>query len=141
MSPMHIISLSEFFSAYQASSQVQVRQQVRVVRDCTGRLIPEVGSSSSSTEGLMSSSWPMLTRFLSPPLMPFLKKPPAPSYHGNHYGGQPAAISCVGPEQFLLASGRVTLLLQKVAARCMQLAQDNEGQTTYTLVRHDACYE
>jgi hypothetical protein len=40
-------------------------------------LTPEVGSSSSSTLGLISSSWPMLTRLRSPPLMPFLKKPPA----------------------------------------------------------------
>ena len=36
-----------------------------------------MGSSSRRTEGLMSSSWPMLTRLRSPPLMPFLKKPPA----------------------------------------------------------------
>ena len=89
----------------------------------------------------MSSSWPMLTRFLSPPLMPFLKKPPALHCNGDHLcGGKLVALSCVGPGQLLLASGSVTLLLQSVAAWCMQLAQDTEGQTSHTPFRHDACF-
>lgn len=38
---------------------------------------PEVGSSSSSTEGFMIISCPTDTRLRSPPLIPRLKKPPA----------------------------------------------------------------
>ena len=44
---------------------------------------PEVGSSSSTIEGLISSSWPMDARLRSPPEMPLRKKPPARRLHSD----------------------------------------------------------